>query len=87
MSTHEHSPDEASLPESFEEKLNAIESLVQRLERGELPLERSLAEFERGMRLIEAARRELEDAEQRVRLITAEGSERPMPPSDEDPAG
>lgn len=53
-----------------------IQALAEELERGELPLERALAEFEQGMRLIEAARRELDAAEQRVRMITAGGEER-----------
>ena len=63
---------------SFEEKLRRIEALAEELERGELPMERALNEFERGMRLIETARRELEAAEQRVRLITATGEEQPF---------
>ena len=36
----------------FEEALAELEGLVQRLEKGELPLEESLAAFERGMTLV-----------------------------------
>ncbi len=87
MSTETDHPTDEPTPSTFEDKLRAIETLVHRLESGELPLEQSLAEFEHGMRLIEAARRELQQAEQRVRLITEAGEASPAPQPPEGAAG
>jgi len=36
---------------TFEESLNALEEIVQRLERGDVPLEEALAAFQEGMAL------------------------------------
>jgi exodeoxyribonuclease VII small subunit len=37
---------------SFEDALNELEAIVQRLERGEMPLDAALEGFERGIRLV-----------------------------------
>ncbi len=50
----------------FEEALSELEGLVQRLEKGELPLEESLAAFERGMTLVRQLGDRLTQVEQRV---------------------
>jgi exodeoxyribonuclease VII small subunit len=61
--------------ESFESALDELEKVVHELEAGDLPLERSLELFERGMGLSEACRKRLEEAETRVEiLIRKEGS-------------
>jgi exodeoxyribonuclease VII small subunit len=56
-------------PESFETCLKDLESIVKELEGGELPLERSLELFEKGMALSDACRKQLEDAETRVEMM------------------
>ena len=53
----------------FEEALAELESLVQRLEKGELPLEESLAAFERGMALVRQLGDRLAQVEQRVEVL------------------
>ncbi len=55
--------------ESFEKCLEELEKVVRELESGELPLERSLALFEKGMGLSESCRKQLEEAETRVELL------------------
>jgi len=66
--------------ESFEACLEELEKVVKELEAGDLPLERSLALFEKGMALSEACRKQLEDAETRVEmLIRKEGKIQPEP--------
>ena len=50
----------------FEEAMAELETLVRRLEQGELPLEESLAAFERGMALVRSLAARLEDVAQRV---------------------
>ncbi|MEZ5477532.1 MAG: exodeoxyribonuclease VII small subunit [Thiolinea sp.] len=52
-----------------------MELLVQRMESGELSLEDSLREFERGVQLTRLCQEALGKAEQRVRLLTANGAE------------
>jgi exodeoxyribonuclease VII small subunit len=53
----------------FEEALSELEGLVQRLEKGELPLEESLAAFERGMALVRQLGERLTQVEQRVEVL------------------
>ena len=53
----------------FEEALAELETLVRRLEQGELPLEESLAAFERGMALVRLLAARLEDVAQRVEVL------------------
>ncbi len=65
---------------SFEGSLDELEKVVKELESGDLPLERSLALFEKGMALSEQCRKQLEDAETRVEmLIRKEGKLQPEP--------
>jgi exodeoxyribonuclease VII small subunit len=47
-----------------------LESIVDALERGEMTLEESLNAFERGVGLTRTCQKALEDAEQRVRILT-----------------
>jgi exodeoxyribonuclease VII small subunit len=53
----------------FEECLQRLESIVQELEKGEVPLEKSLTLFEEGMNLSSACRKELEQAEGKVEIL------------------
>ena len=53
----------------FEEALAEREGLVQRLEKGELPLEESLVAFERGVNLVRLLTQRLADVEQRVEVL------------------
>ncbi len=71
----------ATQPETFEKSLSRLESIVSRLEGGELPLEESLALFEEGVGLVKRCSQRLDEAERRVeRLIaTAEGEETTAP--------
>ncbi|MGA2269967.1 MAG: exodeoxyribonuclease VII small subunit [Bryobacteraceae bacterium] len=55
--------------ESFEASLDELERVVKELEAGDLPLERSLELFERGMSLSDACRKQLEEAETRVEML------------------
>jgi exodeoxyribonuclease VII small subunit len=53
----------------FEEKLTALEAVVERLERGELTLEDSVRLFEEGVHLSNACKLELEKAEGRIQVL------------------
>jgi exodeoxyribonuclease VII small subunit len=74
-----------SKPPSFEEGLQQLESIVKEMEGGELPLERALDLFERGMKLSEACRKQLEEAETRVEILTRRAGEM-QPQPFEDPS-
>lgn len=68
----------------FERALQDLEALVERLEQGELSLEESLREFERGMALTRDCQRALREAEQKVKVLTERGEEVELPPQDEE---
>ena len=68
-------PEENTTPPSFEASLQELERIVKELEKGDLPLEQSLALFETGMRLSAECKRQLEEAESRVEILKKKGSE------------
>jgi exodeoxyribonuclease VII small subunit len=59
----------ADTPPKFEDGLTELEGIVQRLEKGELPLEDSLAAFERGVALVRTLSQRLAEVEQRVEVL------------------
>ena len=59
----------ADTPPRFEDGLSELEGIVQRLEKGELPLEDSLAAFERGVALVRTLSQRLAEVEQRVEVL------------------
>jgi exodeoxyribonuclease VII small subunit len=64
---------------SFEESARRLSAIVEELEGGELPLERSLELFEEGVRLARAAKERLERAERRVEeLIGIDAQGKPV---------
>ena len=54
---------------SFEESLKKLESIVDRLEKGDLALEESLKLFEEGVGLSSACKQELDAAEGKVQML------------------
>jgi exodeoxyribonuclease VII small subunit len=59
---------------NFEEQLTALESVVERLERGELSLEESVRLFEEGVKLSDACKKELEAAEGKIQILVEQRS-------------
>jgi exodeoxyribonuclease VII small subunit len=57
----------------FERKLTELESVVERLEQGDLSLEDSVRLFEEGMKLSESCKGELEAAEGRIQVLMDRG--------------
>ena len=59
----------------FEEAMKRLEEIVQKLEDGNLPLEKSLELFEEGMKLSKFCRKKLEEAQTKIEVLTktAEG--------------
>jgi len=68
--------------QNFESSLAALEKIVRELERGELPLEKSLELFERGVRLSRECQERLQEAERRIEVLLqrdGEGRDSSMP--------
>lgn len=61
---------DASPVADFEASLEALEQLVEQMERGDMGLEESLAAYERGVGLYRRCQGALEQAELRVRLLS-----------------
>lgn len=69
---------------SFEESLDELEALVERMESGELTLEESLGTFERGVVLTRACQQALQTAQQKVDILTAPAPDASTEPFDDD---
>ena len=54
---------------NFEKQYSELEKIVQRMESGELSLDQSLKDFERGTALCKELRDALADAEQKVHIL------------------
>lgn len=68
---------------SFETGLDELERVVKELEGGDLPLERALALFEKGIGLSETCRKQLQEAETRVEILLKKNDKlqpEPFPP-------
>ena len=63
---------------SFETALKQLEEIVQRLEKGELPLEESLALYEEGIRLSRLCHAKLEEAEGKIEMLMKDAKGEPV---------
>jgi len=69
----------------FEAAIAELESIVKKLEEGDLPLETSLQLYERGVQLSRFCHSSLEEAERRIEVLNERGELRPAPAAlDED---
>jgi exodeoxyribonuclease VII small subunit len=71
-----HAPAASAVKEPpFEEALEKLESIVEQMEGGELPLESMLTRFEEGVRLVKSCQTRLEEAELKINQLekTADG--------------
>jgi exodeoxyribonuclease VII small subunit len=70
----------------FETAMRDLEELVERLEQGDLPLEESLAAFERGVMLTRSCQTALKEAEQKVEILLKRAGEPSVENFDSEPA-
>ena len=77
MATTKH-PGPSGEPPSFEAALAQLESVVVRLERGELSLEDSLTAYEEGVRLVQAAKARLDGMQSRLEQLLHDGKTAPL---------
>ncbi len=59
----------AKKPVNLEKALADLESLVDELESGDLPLEKAMKKFEEGIKLTRSCQATLRDAEQKVKIL------------------
>lgn len=69
MAKSPHSPPAAAIAESFESAMTELENIVQGMEAGRLPLEQSLAAYQRGAELLKYCQDTLSAAEQKVQVL------------------
>lgn len=60
---------------TFEQSLAELESIVNEMEKGELPLNEALEKFERGVKLSRLSQQALDQAEQKVKILLNEQGE------------
>jgi exodeoxyribonuclease VII small subunit len=63
----------------FEAAVAELEGIVKKLEEGDLPLEKSLELYERGVQLSRFCHARLEEAERRIEVLDERGELRPAP--------
>ena len=63
---------------TFEEGMQELETLVQTLESGTLPLEESFKAYERALQLKTMLEAILDEGDRRIRVLTESGETRPM---------
>ena len=67
---------------SFEESLQELERIVEKLENGQLSLDESLALFEKGIKLVKECNTRLKNAQQKVEKLIEENGELKSEPFD-----
>lgn len=67
----------------FETALSELESLVEKMERGELSLEDSMQQYERGVALSKQCQHLLETAEQKIQILTKNNQLKAFEPDSE----
>lgn len=65
----------------FEAAIAELESIVKKLEEGDLPLEQSLQLYERGVHLSRFCHARLEETERRIEILNERGELKPAPAS------
>ena len=65
----------------FEAAIAELETIVKKLEEGDLALEQSLALYERGVQLSRFCHAQLEQAEKRIEILNERGELKPAPGS------
>jgi len=68
----------------FEKALGELEQLVERLERGDLPLDEALRSFERGVALTRQCQEALKAAQAKVEILASRGGPATVEPFEPD---
>ncbi len=71
-------------PPDFEAALAELEALVEKMEQGDLTLDESLKQFERGVQLTRSCQQALQDAEQKVQVLLEKDGQQTLEPVQRD---
>ena len=71
---------------NFETSLKELETLVEKMEQGDLSLEESLGHFERGVQLSRSCQQALKAAEQKVEILMKKNGQEEITPFDSEDA-
>lgn len=63
---------------TYESAIIELESIINQMESGQLPLEQSLSAYKRGAELIKLCQQSLTEAEQQVRILNESGVLKPF---------
>lgn len=66
---------EVKMSKSFEEQMEALEEIVEELEKGELSLEDSVSKFEEGIKISKQCNKTLEEAEKKITILVNQEGE------------
>jgi len=81
-STKPQAAPESAAPPDFERSLAELETIVDKLEQGELSLEDSLQQFERGVQLTRVCQTALKQAEHKVEVLLRKSGQAQSPAGD-----
>jgi len=68
---------------SFEEAMEKLEDIVQKMEENELPLEEAIAVFQQGMTLSQLCHQKLQTVEKQIHTLVEKNGELTMEPMEE----
>ncbi|HYD33832.1 MAG TPA: exodeoxyribonuclease VII small subunit [Methylophilaceae bacterium] len=69
--------------QDFEAALTELESIINRMESGQLPLQQSLSAYKRGTELLGFCQKALADVEQQIRILNESNQLQPFTPIDD----
>lgn len=72
------------MTDTLETRLKTLAELVERLERGDIPLEEALRQYEQGIALIRECQQQLSTAEQTILRLQQNGSDETLVPFHEE---
>jgi len=81
--TSENTAPGSSDLQDFETALTELESIISRMESGQLPLQQSLSAYKRGTELLGFCQKALADVEQQIRILNDANQLQPFTPLDD----
>lgn len=58
---------------TFEERLELVKSMIDKIEKGDLSLEESVTQFEKGMKILNELDQEMDQLQRRITLLQEQG--------------
>jgi exodeoxyribonuclease VII small subunit len=71
-------PKKLSPERNFESAMDRLETIVEQMESGKMPLEELIVRYEEGMKLVKICQEKLASAEQRIEIITRNSGGKPV---------